>query len=230
MNRQPIPPFMPAETPSADVFFDSLVEADERIAEQRATAEALIGCQAAKEALAHAAKVDIKTGLGSELLLQETYTKLQQSLQPDSRRSQTPRGKTYLAALDLDNFSGVNNSYGHAEGDHALRKVGDVIKDTIRDRDLGVRLHGDELVVMLIGITEKRALEVIEQIREGVQATDGTASDVTASIGIVPVHYELSLSENLKRADMASLEAKQNGKNQAVYHGEPGTIEHATSA
>lgn len=54
-----------------------------------------------------------------------------------------------LLFLDMDRFKQINDSFGHAEGDHALRRFADMLKEVFRDSDVIGRLGGDEFVVLL---------------------------------------------------------------------------------
>jgi len=54
-----------------------------------------------------------------------------------------------LIFIDLDNFKYVNDTFGHAQGDAVLKKVGEIFKKTFRKYDIIVRFGGDEFIVLI---------------------------------------------------------------------------------
>jgi len=70
---------------------------------------------------------------------------------------------TSLAYLDLDNFKNVNDVYGHAVGDAALRAVASILSESLRRTDVLGRLGGDEFAVLLPETPRDGAAEVLER-------------------------------------------------------------------
>ncbi|WP_307722101.1 sensor domain-containing diguanylate cyclase [Duganella callida] len=68
-----------------------------------------------------------------------------------------------LAFIDLDGFKPVNDKFGHAEGDFALAKFAEVMRNSFRSTDLCARMGGDEFVVLLTGANEQEAEVVIQK-------------------------------------------------------------------
>ena len=66
-----------------------------------------------------------------------------------------------LVFIDLDNFKPINDSYGHAEGDHALTAFTEQMSKTFRRTDLLARLGGDEFVVLFAGADEQAAIDIM---------------------------------------------------------------------
>lgn len=125
---------------------------------------------------------------------------------------------------DVDNFKVYNDTYGHLQGDTALRKVAASIDSSIiRSVDFAARWGGEEFVVLLQGIDFSGALIVGERIRKNIEnlsipCSDGTITKVTVSIGLythIPTK-ESKLHDFINRADQALYKAKEMGKNRVV--------------
>ncbi len=125
--------------------------------------------------------------------------------------------------LDIDNFKGVNDTYGHPAGDEVLKKVANILKTRIRETDKAGRYGGEEFIVILPNTPAKEALEVAERIRKAIEAEKVPIThkdekidlNVTASIGVASLGVHGStFYELLKAADVALYEAKRSGKNQ----------------
>jgi diguanylate cyclase (GGDEF) domain len=120
--------------------------------------------------------------------------------------------------LDLDNFTHINDSLGHACGDTLLVSVANRLKKCIRKTDTLSRQGGDEFVILLSNIND---VESIEEITQGIVAAftgpfniDGYTLNITFSAGIsVYPHDEKSFDSLLKQADTALYHAKQSGRN-----------------
>jgi diguanylate cyclase (GGDEF)-like protein len=120
--------------------------------------------------------------------------------------------------LDLDNFKGVNDRFGHAIGDRVLQKFAEVGSGCMHRFDIFGRLGGEEFAALLVDTSRERALAVAEQIRASfVEVTgmvEGKPVVATVSIGVV-ISYDavLDLSALLAQADHALYRAKDNGRN-----------------
>lgn len=120
--------------------------------------------------------------------------------------------------LDLDNFTHINDSLGHACGDTLLVSVANRLKKCIRKTDTLSRQSGDEFVILLSNIND---VESIEEITQGIISAftepfniDGYTLNITFSAGIsVYPHDEKSFDSLLKQADTALYHAKQSGRN-----------------
>jgi diguanylate cyclase (GGDEF)-like protein len=128
-----------------------------------------------------------------------------------------------LAALmiDLDNFKEVNDKYGHAVGDIALREISGRIEKNIRDIDLVGRYGGEEFVVLLVGDDLPAAITVAERIRRAIGNemidTEAGPIKITVSIGVDELDsMTANLEMLIKRADRALYVAKHNGRDQVA--------------
>jgi diguanylate cyclase (GGDEF)-like protein len=132
-----------------------------------------------------------------------------------------------LLILDLDHFKTVNDRYGHLEGDSALLRTGDVIRDTIRESDSAYRYGGEEFAVLLPETAAGAAMRVAERLRNAITlewppSGAADAVTVTASVGIALWQRGEAPQAFLHRADMAMYEAKRNGRNRIEWAPEPG--------
>jgi len=128
-----------------------------------------------------------------------------------------------LLMIDLDHFKRVNDTFGHAVGDAALRVVADLCRGAIRQTDMAARLGGEEFVVVLPNTTEPQALEIAERFRGAVQeysiVGDGAAAlRLTVSVGVACLRPggDDDFHRLLDDADLALYSAKGQGRNQVV--------------
>ncbi|HSM99043.1 MAG TPA: EAL domain-containing protein [Gallionella sp.] len=147
------------------------------------------------------------------------YDRLHQAV-TTSARDQTCAG---LLFIDLDNFKILNDTRGHDIGDLLLIEVGHRLQDNVRESDTIARLGGDEFVVLLEGLSEDRALAVVQARGVGEKILKAISQpymlkDVehysTASIGIsLFANFRQNLDDLLKQADTAMYAAKKAGRN-----------------
>jgi diguanylate cyclase (GGDEF)-like protein len=126
-------------------------------------------------------------------------------------------GGLAIVMLDLDKFKVVNDSCGHAAGDHVLRDVASLLRAHTRGSDEVVRYGGDEFVVLLDDCSDSFALRVAEEIVAAVASHpfeyEGRRFDIGVSAGVAVCHGDrrLDLHELLLEADRASYRAKRSG-------------------
>ncbi len=139
----------------------------------------------------------------------------------ESELTRLRRQKTSLSLLmfDLDNFKKYNDAYGHLEGDRVLKKIGEIIKHSIRHNvDSGYRYGGDEFAALLIGASLEQALTIAERIRSTIETAG--FEDITVSIGLAEYRDGFDLERFVKSADDAMYAAKHSGGNR-VYTNVP---------
>ncbi len=131
-----------------------------------------------------------------------------------------------LMMIDLDDFSAINNTYGHQIGDEALRLVAGVVRSHLREGDAGGRYGGDEFVVILPGLDATAALDVAERVRAAlVEATTRAAAEgrlphLHTSIGVAVCPQDGTAPDALvKAADDALYSSKRLGKNRVSLRG-----------
>jgi diguanylate cyclase (GGDEF)-like protein len=118
--------------------------------------------------------------------------------------------------LDIDYFKRINDRFGHATGDDALRLFSQTVQTVLAGNGIFGRLGGEEFAIALAAPLDE-ALHVAEQLRAAVQAallpTSGAPYTVTVSIGVAVVHVDGDLTGGLAHADDALYAAKNGGRN-----------------
>lgn len=151
------------------------------------------------------------------------YRHFNELLTQEIERSQRTGLALALIMVDLDFFKRVNDQWGHEAGNHALKCVADVLRDGIRRIDAACRYGGEEMVLLLPGAVQPRAVKVAERLRAAVQAlripVARQSLRITASFGVAvypaqDVHDAQSLIEC---ADAQLYRAKQEGRNRVCY-------------
>jgi len=158
-----------------------------------------------------AATIDALTGLYNRAAtIERLITMLEDMAVPE-------RGAVLL--LDIDHFKMVNDQLGHAAGDDCLRKIGSIIKSTVRGGDTAGRIGGEEFLVVMPGASRDVATTVAERLRLAIALGGmryGTGEPVTASIGVAAASMAETGETLLARADRALYEAKNTGRNRIV--------------
>jgi diguanylate cyclase (GGDEF)-like protein/PAS domain S-box-containing protein len=164
-----------------------------------------------EEALEHRARIDPLTGL---LNRSEFLERLEAAIH---------RHGPMLGLLwcDIDGFKAINDARGHAAGDTVLAALGERLRGCLRSADdLGGRVGGDEMVVVLHGIAGlDEATTFAETLRrraaEPIPSADGVIQ-ATMSIGVTLAGIAEGVDTLLARADDAMYEAKERGRNRVV--------------
>jgi len=120
-----------------------------------------------------------------------------------------------LAILDLDSFKEYNDKYGHLAGDKILRKIGDIMKRSIRNADQAFRYGGDEFAIILPQTSVEIAFQVAERVRKRIASEVGSGRiQITASLGMASWPADGIESEAIiAAADAALYQAKRGGGN-----------------
>jgi len=138
--------------------------------------------------------------------------------------ARSKRSKTKLAFMfiDIDGFKAVNDKYGHAVGDEALKLIASRIVTLLRKSDIAGRMGGDEFAVILEGnVTRESTALVAKKLLATLSApyalSCGEISCLSASIGVAFAPDDgADLKHLLSKADDAMYEAKNQGKNRYV--------------
>lgn len=122
-------------------------------------------------------------------------------------------GKAALILVDLDGFKEVNDTFGHAAGDHVLRLVGEILRGHVRDTDTVARLGGDEFALLLPGATQElarfRATALTRLIDRTVARWQSARIPVAASFGLAMVDGADDPDGALERADQSMYRCKR---------------------
>jgi diguanylate cyclase (GGDEF)-like protein/putative nucleotidyltransferase with HDIG domain len=154
-------------------------------------------------------QTDALTGIGSRRLLED-------ELEAECARSKRYKRPFSVAILDLDNFKTINDIFGHATGDEALKRLAECMKDQKRIPDILTRYGGDEFVILMPETQANDALKFMERIRAKVQQIKVHEDiSLTISCGIAQSMPDFSDSSSniIRRADLALYEAKSAGRN-----------------
>ncbi|CAO3374555.1 GGDEF domain protein [Azospirillum argentinense] len=169
-----------------------------------------------EEALRDMASRDPLTGIYNR----RSFMELARSQLARAHRFNEPMS---VFVLDVDHFKRINDSYGHATGDDALRMVAGGCQAILREYDILGRLGGEEFVVVLPGATAEESRVVAERVRRHLSrmAIPGPEGrfHLTGSIGISGLDgaYD-TLEKAIHRADLALYRAKREGRNRVVVY------------
>jgi diguanylate cyclase (GGDEF)-like protein len=196
--------------------------ADERDVRVRELEERIAGIERENVALATENRVlseisarDALTGLYNRWYVME-------KIDSEMNRSVRHGCPVSLLMLDIDHFKRINDSFGHSAGDHVLRAVGQVLRDSCRVYDIAGRYGGEEFCIVLPETKVGNTTVVAERIRTRLAKSRFEVGEdqvvVTASIGIAgidSVEQEgvVSPSTLIDRADRALYSAKNRGRN-----------------
>lgn len=134
--------------------------------------------------------------------------------------SKEKKQKIALLLIDMDNFKFINDNYGHAGGDTALKELARILTETFREGDYVARIGGDEFAAILPDCTSHAAETIVRKINKVndllMDIEDGI-SPVSISVGVAFANE--GFDEDLyKRADKALYKVKEKGKrNCAIY-------------
>lgn len=128
-----------------------------------------------------------------------------------------------LALLDLDHFKAINDTHGHAVGDHALLMAADLLRDRVRAGDVVGRVGGEEFAVLFNGLPPGAAAPVCDRIRValGEQRLPGGDIGVTMSAGLAELCPGFGLEPIFEAADRALYRAKAAGRNRIAVESDP---------
>jgi diguanylate cyclase (GGDEF)-like protein len=165
-----------------------------------------------EQELTHQAFHDAMTGLANRVLF---HDRLQHAL----ARSARDGSVVGVLFIDLDDFKIVNDTHGHAAGDHLLISVAHRIAGALRADDTAARLGGDEFAALVENVQDPGAVEetahrILKALAPPVVTDDGTTLQAVASIGITTTPEAREADELLRQADLALYVAKGAGKNQ----------------
>jgi diguanylate cyclase (GGDEF)-like protein len=140
------------------------------------------------------------------------------SLETEVRRLQATGTSYSVAYGDLDHFKRLNDTFGHAAGDRALRTFAQVLRDSLRPADISGRYGGEEFVIVLPECPLDEARQVLERVRErlGERTVVADLPPFTVSFGLASADRGGDFDEVVALADAALLRAKAGGRDQVV--------------
>jgi diguanylate cyclase (GGDEF)-like protein len=157
------------------------------------------------------ARTDELTGLNNR----RAFIEMGRRAMDQARRYQRPLS---LVMFDIDHFKDINDTHGHAAGDHVLEAVGEAIRRRARAADILGRIGGEEFAVLLPETTGAEAVILAERLRHDIAAVnvayEGSSITFTCSFGVAAQGEEiLVLDTLLSVADQALYRAKRQGRN-----------------
>jgi len=131
-----------------------------------------------------------------------------------------------LIILDIDKFKNINDTYGHAIGDIAIKLFAKIALKNVREDDILSRIGGEEFVILLPNTTTKEAYNIATKIRKDIEKSkvdidENSSFRFTTSGGIdILKDKESDIHQLLHRADQALYQAKESGRNKIVVYEE----------
>ncbi|MBX7183731.1 MAG: diguanylate cyclase [Vicinamibacteria bacterium] len=181
--------------------------------------------QEANAQLGRLVSVDHLTGIAN-------HRRLAEFLEQEWLRCQRGHETLSLLLCDIDDFKAFNDTQGHQAGDACLRRIAQVLDETVqRSTDLAARYGGEEFAVVLPSTDEAGARAVAESIQAATRAlamphgASRAAEHVTFSIGCASVRPQPGepsrVADLLAAADRALYLAKNSGRNRVCQHEPP---------
>lgn len=145
---------------------------------------------------------------------------LQQALSRETKmRSRADDSELIVLIADLDDFKVVNDQHSHAMGDEVLKKIGQILRSSLRSKDYVCRIGGDEFIILLPRTSPADALAIAETLRMAISNARHMTPDlqpirVSASLGLISVtDPDTSVNELLRLTHSVLYRSKQAGKN-----------------
>jgi diguanylate cyclase (GGDEF)-like protein len=134
-------------------------------------------------------------------------------------------GPCSLLILDLDDFKGLNDTFGHPAGDDVLKQVAQLLGETRQSADIVARLGGEEFIVVMPGAEAVGAVRVAERLRASIEEHPWQLRPLTASVGIATLRdpgkrgtsTSALVSGLLRAADLALYASKKGGRNRVTH-------------
>ena len=126
-----------------------------------------------------------------------------------------------LLMFDLDHFKSINDNQGHLAGDHVLKVIAEILKDSFRKNDVTGRYGGEEFVAIIPEIRPEDAMNVAEKLRHRIETENFVYNDkkipVTVSIGVsLVIDSSEAVDSIIQRADDALYVSKESGRNKVT--------------
>jgi diguanylate cyclase (GGDEF)-like protein/PAS domain S-box-containing protein len=163
--------------------------------------------QTANERLQTLSLTDALTGLMNRRALEDC-------LENECARSIRSGASLSLFMLDIDDFKGFNDTFGHVCGDEVLRQIAMLMQRWTRRGDLVARYGGEEFLVILPATEEKGAFRIAERLRQAIAEADWKRRLITVSVGVATRDEHMpTANEFIHEVDQALYAAKRGGKN-----------------
>ena len=150
------------------------------------------------------------------------HTAIKEQLRREIVRSNRLKTPLSFAMVDVDFFKNVNDTYGHAAGDRALKSLARLLKQRLRGTDIIGRYGGEEFAVIMTDTHAPDAAKVIDEIRKVfsrlLHMSDSREFNVTFSCGIADIQHFPDADGVSDAAALALDIAKKKGRNQVAVN------------
>jgi diguanylate cyclase (GGDEF)-like protein len=150
----------------------------------------------------------------------------QERLAEEMRRAQRDGTGLSLLLLDIDHFKNYNDTNGHVAGDDVLKKMGQILKNSVREDDVVARYGGEEFVILYPGASKALAYRLAQSLRRAVESQHFPGGErqplgaVTISGGVAAFPQDATSEvELIRAADQALYQAKKAGRNRIIGAG-----------
>jgi diguanylate cyclase (GGDEF)-like protein len=171
------------------------------------------------KAIQDTANIDGLTGVFNKRHFQERISS-------EIRRAERDGNGLSLLLLDIDHFKNYNDTNGHVAGDEVLKKMGQILKTSVREDDVVARYGGEEFVVLYPGASKALAYRLAQGLRRAVESQHFPGGErqplgaVTISGGVATFPLDApSEVELIRAADQALYQAKKAGRNRIIGAG-----------
>ncbi len=147
---------------------------------------------------------------------------MEMALTNEFERSKRYNAPLSVIFLDIDNFKGVNDTYGHQKGDDVLVAVASLLQKFCRTNDVAARYGGEEFLMLLPHSNAQGAFKIAERVREEVMKItffgDELPFSVTVSCGVTELNKDFmkNTAQLVAVVDQALYDAKSGGRNKTV--------------
>lgn len=209
----------PDESALTGVFLDTVsraIQINERLQSRLSAAEERLQEQTDRiESHLYEARTDALTGLPNRRAFDDELGRRIAEWQ----RKQTTFS---LVMVDVDHFKALNDRFGHPAGDHVLRRVGDLLRSTLREMDMAARFGGEEFSIILPSTPCQDAKRAAERVRTAIATHqfdfEQDTLHVTVSLGLAEVGPDDDAESLLRKADEALYLSKRAGRNCGHFH------------
>lgn len=162
------------------------------------------------------AVTDGLTGISNRRYFNEVFTK-------EFERAKRYAEPLSLVVFDLDYLKKINDTYGHAVGDDAIKAIAGVLSNSSRSIDLAARYGGEEFCLLLPNTHLEESVLIAERIRKLINEVEVKGPGfISSSVGVANFPLHASDPDDLfERADQALYSAKQGGRNQVRVYNVP---------
>ncbi len=126
----------------------------------------------------------------------------------------------WVIMCDIDHFKMVNDTYGHNNGDFILKNVAAILNESVSEDNIVVRWGGEEFVFIVSGSNLEEVKQFADSIRKDIEKhefnTGKEIINITMSFGVSRADKNVTIEENVHRADDRLYMAKDSGRNRVV--------------